>query len=37
MPESGARLSVFVFAAIVVLAFVGVAFAAGWLVGKLLL
>ena len=31
------RLSVFVFAAIVILAIVGIAFAAGYLVGQLLL
>ena len=33
----GDRLSVFAFAAAVVLAFVGLAFAAGYMIGKLLL
>lgn len=37
MGAPGARLSVYVFAAIVVLAFAGIAFAAGYVVGKLLL
>jgi hypothetical protein len=37
MGQSGPRLSVFAFAAFALLAFVGLAFAAGYLVGKLLL
>ena len=37
MSESGPRLSVFAFAAFALLAFVGLAFAAGYLVGKILL
>lgn len=37
MRQSGARLSVFAFAAFALLAFVGLAFAVGYLVGKLLL
>jgi len=37
MEKPGARLSVFAFAAIIVLAFVGLAFAAGYAVGKLFL
>jgi hypothetical protein len=37
MPQSGPRLSVFVFAALAMAAFVGLAFIAGYIVGKLLL
>jgi hypothetical protein len=37
MGKLGERLSVFAVAAVVVLAIVGLAFAAGYLVGKLLL
>ena len=37
MGKLGERLSVFAFAAVVVLAIVGLAFAAGYLVGRLLL
>jgi len=37
MAERGPRLSVFLFAALALAAFVGVAFAAGYIVGKLLL
>lgn len=37
MQNSGDRLSVFAVAAVVVLAIVGLAFAAGYIVGKLLL
>ncbi len=37
MAQSGARLSVFAFAAAALLAFVGLAFAAGYTIGKLLL
>jgi hypothetical protein len=37
VPQSGARLSVFVFVALALAAFVGVAFAAGYVIGKLLL
>jgi hypothetical protein len=37
MRQSGPRLSVFAFAAFALLAFVGIAFAAGYVVGKLLL
>ena len=37
MENLGERLSVFAFVALVVLAFVAVAFAAGYTVGKLLL
>jgi hypothetical protein len=37
MQNLGDRLSVFAFAALVVLAFVALAFAAGYTVGKLLL
>ena len=37
MPRVGARLSVLAFAAILVAAIVGIAFALGYLVGKLLL
>jgi hypothetical protein len=37
MGQLGERLSVFAFAVIVVLAIVGLAFGAGYLVGKLLL
>ena len=36
MPKLGERLSVFAFAAVVVAAFAGVAFAAGYFVGKLI-
>jgi hypothetical protein len=37
MPQSGARLSVLAFAVAALLAFLGIAFAVGYLVGKLLL
>ena len=37
MQKLGERLSVFAFAAVAVLAFVGLAFAAGYMIGKLLL
>jgi hypothetical protein len=37
MPQSGPRLSVFAFAGAALLAFVGLAFGAGYLLGKLLL
>jgi hypothetical protein len=37
MGQLGERLSVFAFAVVVVLAIVGLAFGAGYLVGKLLL
>jgi hypothetical protein len=37
MAQPGARLSVFAFAAFALLAFVGLAFAAGYIIGKLLL
>ncbi len=37
MPQSGPRLSVFAFAAAALLAFVGLAFVAGYVIGKLLL
>ena len=37
MGKFGERLSVFAFAVVVVLAIVGLAFAAGYLIGKLLL
>ncbi len=37
MAQLGERLSVFAFAAVVVLAIVGLAFAAGYIIGKLLL
>ncbi len=37
MPHSGPRISVFLFAILALAAFVGLAFAAGYIVGKLLL
>lgn len=37
MAQLGERLSVFAFAAVVILAIVGLAFAAGYIIGKLLL
>jgi hypothetical protein len=37
MSQLGERLSVFAFAAFVLAAFVGLAFAAGYIIGKLLL
>ena len=37
MQNLGERLSVFAFAAVAVLAFVALAFAAGYMIGKLLL
>jgi hypothetical protein len=37
MAEPGARLSVFAFAVFALLAFVGLAFAVGYIIGKLLL
>jgi len=37
MPQPGARLSVYAFAVAALLAFLGIAFGAGYLVGKLLL
>ena len=37
MGQLGERLSVFAVAGIVIVAIVGIGFAAGWLVGKLLL
>ncbi len=37
MQNLGERLSVFAFAAVVLVTFVGLAFAAGYMIGKLLL
>jgi hypothetical protein len=37
MSHAGERLSVFAFAIFLIVAFVGLAFAAGWIIGKLLL
>ena len=37
MSRSVRRLSVFIFAAVLLALYVGLAFAAGWLIGKLLL
>jgi hypothetical protein len=37
MPQHGARLSIFVFAAFALAVFVGLAFLAGYIIGKLLL
>jgi hypothetical protein len=37
MAQHGPRLSVFLFAAIALVAFVGLAFTAGYIIGKLLL
>jgi hypothetical protein len=37
MAHAGDRLTVFAFALFVLAAFVGLAFAAGWIIGKLLL
>jgi hypothetical protein len=37
MAQVGDRLTVLAFAALLLAAFVGIAFAAGWIIGKLLL
>jgi hypothetical protein len=37
MAHAGERITVFAFALVLLAAFVGVAFGAGWIIGKLLL